>query len=155
MAEEHQRPLIGTHLMLIQNGRLLLQKRNSGALKGVYTPVSGHVDGHETVIEALVREAKEEAGIVIRPEDLEVKVIAHLPDAPYKGRREDIINFFCFTDKYEGVLENKEPEKCESLAFYDVENLPADLMNHIFDVIKAYKSGQTYVVWHGKNAKHT
>lgn len=155
MMDEHQRPLIGTHLMLIKDGKLLLQKRNSGALKGIYTPVSGHVDGHETVIEALVREAMEEAGIVINPSNLAVKVVAHLPNAPYKGGYQDIINFFCFTDKFAGTIENREPDKCESLEFYDLENLPIDMMSHVFDVIKAYKSGQTYVVWHGKDAKHT
>lgn len=155
MNSTHQRPLIGTHLMLIQDGKLLLQKRNSGALQGVYTPVSGHVDGHETVIEALVREAKEEAGIILNPNDLVVKVVAHLPNAPYKGSHQDIINFFCFTDVYSGKIENKEPDKCESLAFYDLDNLPSAMMNHIFDVLKAYQKGQTYVVWHDNDAKHT
>lgn len=155
MTDEHQRPLIGAHLMLIKNNKLLLQKRNSGALKGVYTPISGHVDGHETVIEALVREAQEEADIILNPKDLEVKIVAHLPNAPYKGGHQDIINFFCFTDKFEGEIKNKEPDKCESLDFYDLDNLPSELMSHIFEVLKAYKLGQTYVVWHGNDAKHT
>lgn len=152
---EHQRPLIGTFLMLIRDGKLLLQKRNSGALNGIYTPVSGHVDGSENVIEALVREAWEEAGIILNPSDLTVKVVAHLPNAPYKNGYADIINFFCFTDKYEGIIENKEPDKCESLKFYDLKNLPKEMMSHIFEVLKAYETNQTYIVWNTKSTKHT
>ena len=76
-----------------------------------------------------------------------------MPQAPYKGRREDIINFFCFTDKYQGEIKNNEPDKCEDIAWYDIDNLPENLMKHIFDVIKAYKNGQKYVVWRYDDTK--
>ena len=61
----HQTPFIGAHLMLIQNNKILLQKRKGGHLDGWYSPVSGHVDKGENIIEALVREAKEEADIIL------------------------------------------------------------------------------------------
>lgn len=143
----HQRPLIGVHLMLIQNGKLLLQKRKGGILDGIYTPLSGHVDEHEDVITALIREAKEEANIELNQSDLKIQVIAHLPDAPYKGRFEDIINFFVFTDKYKGTIHNNEPDKTESFAFYDLDNLPDKLMSHIFEVLKAYQEKCNYFVY--------
>lgn len=146
MTNAHQTPYIGVHLMLIQEGRLLLQERKGGFTDGIYTPVSGHVDKGEGVIDALVREAKEEAGIILNKENLKISVIAHLLDAPYKGKRADIINYFIFTDCYEGVIENKEPDKTKTLAFYDMDKLPNKLMSHIFEVINAYKRGDNYVV---------
>lgn len=145
-AKPYQRPLIGAHLMLIVDNKLLLQKRKDGALAGVYTPVSGHVDEKENVIEAIVREAKEEAGIVIYPKDLEVSVVAHLPDAPYKGGRADIINFFIFTDKFEGEISNREPDRCEDMRFYSLDNLPKNLMLNVFEAIKAHENGISYIV---------
>ena len=104
MTEIHQTPYIGVHLMLIQNGKLLLQERKGGVLNGYYSPVSGHVDKGEGVIDALIREAKEEAGIILEKNDLKVNVIAHLLDAPYKGTRADIMNYFVFVDTYKGVI---------------------------------------------------
>lgn len=142
----HQTPFIGVHLMLIQNNQLLLQKRKGGFTDGIYTPVSGHVDKREGVIDALIREAKEEAGISLKKEDLKISVIAHLLDAPYKGGRADIINYFVFTDKYEGEIENKEPDKIKRLEFFDMEALPSKLMSHIFEVIKAYNRKENYIV---------
>lgn len=146
MADIHQTPYIGVHLMLIQDGKLLLQERKGGFTDGYFTPVSGHVDKGEGVIDALIREAQEEAGIILKKETLKIKVIAHLLDAPYKGRRADIINYFVFTDTYTGVIENREPDKTKTLAFYDLNDLPDKLMSHIFEVLKAYKRGDNYVV---------
>ena len=146
MTEIHQTPYIGVHLMLIQNGKLLLQERKGGFLNGYYSPVSGHVDKGEGVIDALIREVKEESGIILEKDSLKVNVIAHLLDAPYKGRRADIMNYFIFTDVYKGVIENKETDKTKSLDFYDLKALPDKLMSHIFDVLKAYERGDNYIV---------
>ena len=150
MQNPHQTPYIGVHLMLIQDGKLLLQHKIAGTLNGIYTPISGHVDKGEGVIEALVREAKEEADITLNPNDLKVSVVAHLLDAPYKGGTADIINFFIFTDKYEGTIRNMEPDKTDSLAFYDLDHLPDMLMSHIFDVLKVHQKGENYFVWQKK-----
>ncbi len=146
MTDIHQTPYIGVHLMLIQNGKLLLQERKGGFLDGYYSPVSGHVDKGESVIDALIREAKEEAGIILDKDDLKVNVIAHLLDAPYKGGRADIMNYFVFVDRYRGIIENKEPDKTKSLDFYDLKELPNKLMKHIFEVLKAYERGDNYIV---------
>ncbi len=146
MKDIHQTPYIGVHLMLIKDNKILLQERKGGFTDGIFTPVSGHVDKGEGVIDALIREAKEEAGIILRKEDLKISVIAHLLDAFYKGGRADIINYFIFTDKYEGKIENKEPDKIKRLEFFDLNMLPDKLMSHIFEVLKAYERNENYIV---------
>ena len=57
--------LVAVHLILIENNKILLQRRyNTGYEDGNYGFVSGHIDGGESVIHAMKREAMEEAGIL-------------------------------------------------------------------------------------------
>ena len=52
-------------LTILQAGdRMLLLRRNKpGPLHGVYVPIGGHIDPHESPRQAAVREACEEAGV--------------------------------------------------------------------------------------------
>ena len=141
-----QKPLIGTYLMLIQDGKILLQKRRGGYYDGKYSLVAGHTGKGETVIEAIIREAKEESNISLNPDNLEVKVVVHEPNTPYRGRTIDIINIFVFTDTYEGQIKNNEPKRCSELNFYPLDNLPAETLPYIKEAIKAFQTGKIYLV---------
>ena len=55
-----------SHLILIKDNKILLSRRfNTGYEDGKYSVVAGHLDGNETFIQAMVGEAREEAGIAI------------------------------------------------------------------------------------------
>ena len=72
--------------MLIKDGQVLLLRRfNTGYWDGSYSMVAGHLDGNETIKSCIIREASEEAGIKVNPEDLEVVHTMHkkLPDREY------------------------------------------------------------------------
>lgn len=57
---------------------LMLRRANTGWMDGFYSLPAGHVEvGHESVKEAMVREAKEEVGIDIQEKDLEVLSVMH------------------------------------------------------------------------------
>ncbi len=62
-----QKPLIGAYLMLLVDNKVLLQRRKDGYYGGKYSLVAGHTEKGETVIEAIVREAKEESDIILEP----------------------------------------------------------------------------------------
>lgn len=143
---EHQKPLIGAYLFLIKDDKLLLQKRLNGVLDGKYTPIAGHTEEGETVLEAIVREAKEEANIILEEKDLAVKVVMQRPKAPYKGTPTDIIDFFIYTKDYKGDILNCEPEKCSEIDFYSLNNLPESTMPHVKRAIEAYLNKETFVV---------
>ena len=79
-----------SHLFLIKNNKILLLRRfNTGYEDGNYSVVAGHLDRNETFAQAMTREAKEEAGIDIKPGDLEVVHVMHR-----KQPNEERIDFF-------------------------------------------------------------
>lgn len=152
MTKPHQTPFIGTHLILIKDGKLLLQLNASPPFQGMYTFVAGHVDEGENVIEALVREAKEEANIILDPNKMTVKYIHQIPNAPYKGETKDIINFFIEATEFEGIPSVNEPEKCDEVGFFDLNALPDNLSGLTQDGLKAYLKGEIFNVYTPKHA---
>ena len=69
MSKERFKLIVDVHLLLIRDGKIVLLKRaNTGYEAGKYGLIAGHADGDETATEAMVREAREEAGIEIEVE---------------------------------------------------------------------------------------
>lgn len=117
---------LACYLLLKRRNMVLLSKRlNTGFEDGKYGMVSGHLEGGETVEEAMSREAKEEAGIGISPNDLKVIHIMHrnTPEREY-------VDFFLTADKWRGEPKNMEPGKCSNLRWFDVDALPSDTIGY-------------------------
>ncbi len=143
----NQRPLIGAYLVLIQDEKVLLSKSKSEILAGKYSMIAGHTEKGETVINAIIREAKEEAGIDITPEDLQVVLTMQRPNAPYKGDPTDIIDIFIKATKFSGQIQNNEPEKCEEIVFFDINNLPEQTLPHVKKAIDLIAKNQHFCIY--------
>ena len=99
---------------------MLLQRRyNTGYHDGQYGLCAGHVEEKETFTETIIREAKEEIGLYIAENNLQLRYIAHLKDAI--GQR---MCFFHDVWKWDGELENIEPEKVDEIGWFEDDNLP-------------------------------
>lgn len=123
------------------NEEILFQKRkNTGYCDGYYDlSASGHVDDNESMKRAMCREAKEELGIDIKEEDLEFVCIIHIN---FNGRI--YYNGYFKTDRWCGEPIINEPEKNEELKWFNINNLPSNIVNDRMIAIQNYKSNIKY-----------
>lgn len=128
------------YLILRQGGEVLLSlRKNTGWHDGEYSLPSGHLEGNETLVEAMSREAEEEIGIIVAPEDLQLVHVMHR-----KQPDQERIDFFFSATKWTGEPENKEPEKCGGLGWYKMSSLPTDIIPYIKRAIRKSLSGKMY-----------
>ena len=120
------------------NRVLLLRRCNTGYKDGKYSLVAGHLNGGERVKEAAVREAREEVGVEIEPQDLDVVGVMHrLSD-------DERIDFFLAAKAWSGRISNAEPDKCDHLAWFDIENLPDDVIPYVRRAFENYRRGRWF-----------
>ncbi|HSQ97806.1 MAG TPA: NUDIX domain-containing protein [Rickettsiales bacterium] len=117
------------YLLLIKDNKILLSLREgTGYMDGLYGLPSGHLEANETIADACVRETLEEINIVLKKEDLKLATTMFRKG---KDEGDDYIDFFFICDRYEGELKNNEPNKCGSLEFFDIENLPQNTIEYV------------------------
>jgi 8-oxo-dGTP pyrophosphatase MutT (NUDIX family) len=127
---------MAVYLLLKRGDEILLSLRqNTGYRDGNWSVVAGHVEEGEGIIEALIREAEEEAGIVIKHEDQEVAhIMYYYDDRPY-------VNFFVICEKYSGEIRNAEPHKCGELKFFRENDLPPNTVEAVKIAVENIKNG--------------
>lgn len=131
------------HLILIEDEKILLQRRyNTGYEDGNYSIVAGHIDGNESVIKAMKREAFEEANIRIEEEDLEIVHVMHR-----KTHDRESIDYFLTCKKYEGNITIMEKDKCDELKFYDLDNLPRNVIPYVKRGIESYLNNTPFSIF--------
>ena len=127
---------VAVHLFLMRNDEILLLRRfNTGYEDGNYSVIAGHLDGGEDVYAAMIREAREEAGIGITRENLAVIQVMHR-----KKSDEERIDYFFACDAWSGEIQNKEPNKCDELKWCELGRLPSNTIDYIDAAIQNYKS---------------
>jgi ADP-ribose pyrophosphatase YjhB (NUDIX family) len=133
---------VGVHLFLIDGKNILLLKRyNTGYEDGNYSVVAGHLDGGEDVYSAMIREAKEEAGIDIELKDIKIIQVMH------RKKPNEEINYFFYCNKWNNEIKNMEPEKCSELKWYPIENLPENTIEYIKYSIKNYLENNNFTLF--------
>jgi len=125
-------------LLLIDRGQMLLlrQTKPNG---GNFTLVGGTVEKAEFAKETLIRESYEEAGILLKEQDLELVHVLH--KRSYKEHR--IVLYFKAYN-WMGRAASREQKKFKSADWYDVNALPNRLTETVSQVIAAYRQGRFY-----------
>jgi len=139
MAKKRFGQIATSHLFLFRGNKILLLRRfNTGYEDGKYSVIAGHIEGNETARQTMVREAKEEAGIDIKMEDLELVHVMH------RKENEERIDFFFTTKRWRGEPQIKEPQKCDNLSWFDLNNLPDNMVPYIKQAINCLLNHVVY-----------
>lgn len=126
---------VAVHLILEHNNEFLLLRRyNTGYEDGNYSVIAGHLNGNETIKEAMIREALEEANITIDDKHLKIVGVMHRKDG------DESIDYYLYTNKFSGNVRIMEPNKCDDLAFYKLDNLPDNIIPYIKTALYNYKN---------------
>lgn len=128
--------LVAVHLFFFRDNRILLLRRfNTGWEDGNYSIPAGHVDAGETVTQAAIREAREEIGLNLGPQDLE---IVHVMN---RKSEHDRIDFFLRVTNWNDEITNAEPDKCDELSWYPVTSLPSNVIPYVRRGLQNYQTG--------------
>lgn len=129
------------YLILVKNNKILLMRRfNTGYQDGKYSLPAGHKEAGENPTEALTREVKEEIGIDIVPTPYHlVHIMARM-----QGVDSERIDLFFHVGKWKGSITNCEPEKCDHIEWFDIDNLPNETIPYIQEAIGYWKKGISY-----------
>jgi len=133
MSERHSFK-VAVFVLLVKEGKtFILRRGNTGWADGMWTIPSGHVEKGEGVIEAAIKETREEAGVVVKAEDLEFVHVHAVEDA--------YVNFYFKTSRWEGEPYLAEQDKCSEVAWVSLEEIPEDTIVQVRSLIKNMVNG--------------
>ncbi len=123
--------------------QVLLSKRaNTGYMDGMWDFAgSGHVDENETATQAVIRESKEEIGIIVKPDDVK---FAHLSHRVGRNGNRTYYDIYFIVENFCGEPSIAEPEKCSDLKWFSIECLPSDIIKIRKNVLKLYLNSEYY-----------
>lgn len=129
--KSHYKMPAAVYVILLQNNHiLLLRRQNTGYEDGSYSLIAGHLDGDEEVLDAAIREAQEEANISLDRDSIQVVGVMH------RRSDDERIDFFVTANRWAGTITNMEPEKCDDLSWFPLDNLPDNVIPHVRSAIQ-------------------
>lgn len=134
---------VAVYLIIEKDDNVLLLKRfNTGYEDGNYSLISGCVDGNESISDAAIREAKEEAGITLSFRDLSIPTVMHRSKSQNQW---EALCFFFKVKSYQGEINNTEPHKCSELKFFKINNLPHNLIPYVKEGLISALNNKSYI----------
>lgn len=134
MADRH---LIDVHVLLVRDGELLLTQRRGNYGGGMWHLPSGKLDAAESVLCAAAREAEEEVGVMIDPDDLRCVHTIHVNGSGPEPR----LGLFFEARQWIGEPVNREPDKCAAVRWFLLGDLPEQIIDYPAAGIRAYRDG--------------
>lgn len=119
-------------------GLFLLQTKKNG---GKYSHIGGNVEKHEFAREALAREAKEEAAIIIDPKDLHLVHVLHR----HRLKTDEALLVLYFKpSRIYGEPSAQELHKFATVAWLPMHSLPENISKSTRHVLEAMERGEIY-----------
>ncbi len=140
MEEQRHRAIPTVYLVLKREDAVLLARRShTGFHDGEYSVPAGHLQGDETLAQALIRETKEEIGIDLEKENLKLAHVLHR-----KEPNEERLNFFFVVTDWRDCPRIMEPDKCDDLSWFRVHDLPGNTVPYVKQAIECILRGIMY-----------
>jgi 8-oxo-dGTP diphosphatase len=131
------RMVVDVHLLLVRDDQMLLTQRRGGYGHGQWHLPSGKTEAGETIEDAVIREASEEVGVAVRPEDLRC---VHALQVQHEGE-EPRVGFFFEATRWGGEPSNQEPDKCSAVRWFAITGLPDGMVPYPAAGISGYLHG--------------
>ncbi|MFF1780815.1 phosphotransferase [Streptomyces virginiae] len=139
---------VDVHLVLRRDGALgpeVLLSRRAGPVyaTGLWHLPSGHLDPGEDMVEGVIREAREETGVLIVAADVSAAVTVH--HRPPRGGNSRIGVFF-EVRRWAGRPGVREPDRCDGMGWYPLDALPEPMVAYCRAGLDAYRAGMPAAV---------
>ncbi len=133
------RQIAEAHVLFMREGQTLLLRRfQTGWRDGYFSVVAGHVEADETIAQAAIREAREEAGVVIEPDELELVHVVH------RKSDSERLSFFFLARTWDPEPFNAEPHKCDLMDWFDLDCLPPNMVDYVAQALARVNEAQPY-----------
>ena len=121
---ERFKQVISVGIILVnKNNEVLFQKRcNTGYMDGKYALVAGHLEPNESMQSGVIREIKEEIGIELEKEKVSFVCLVR------RGNDNEYINTYFKYENFDGDVVNMEPDKCSELKWFNINDLPSNII---------------------------
>lgn len=130
MEKRNKIPITVQLILKKDNQILLLRRYQTGYEDGKYCLPGGHVEAGEEIMQAMLRETKEEIGVIINKEDLVLKHILNR-----KCPKGEYLDFILQAEKWEGIPNIEEKDKSDDLRWFSLTELPENILYYISDML--------------------
>lgn len=125
---------VAVYMIIMKGDNILMGRRfNTGWQDSNYGLPAGHLEFEESVINAVLREVKEETDINIESENVKFAHVMH--------RKNKYIDLFFLTQNWSGEPRIMEKDKCDDIQWFSLEDLPENIIPSVKFAIDNYQKG--------------
>ncbi|MFJ2592622.1 NUDIX hydrolase [Streptomyces erythrochromogenes] len=134
--------IVGVHLYLERDGEVLLGLRHPDSSYAASTHhfLAGHCE-QESAVSCLVREAREEAGLVVDPADVDLVHLVHVVDRPGAQPRMQLV---FRARRWLGEPQLLEPDRCVAWTWWPLDALPDPIVPYTRAAVEGIRAGRPY-----------
>ena len=123
---------------------LLLKRQNTKYGNNKYALPGGHLEYNESIPEGMIRELYEEIGLKVKEPNIDLYKVIKMMDS--KSVQTEYINFiFIYQYKNEPLI-NKEPQFCSELKWFNIKELPKNILGFIPSIFETDDTLLQYIV---------
>ena len=138
----HKLPAYVGIILKKDNQVLLIKRLNTDWASGQWNFPGGLLEENETLMNAAIREAQEEIGVTISPDDFE---LVHVLQVKANNKNtKDIFGFYFMAQSWHGTPINNEPHRHSEIGWFDMNNLPTNITEHALQALDGLKNNMRY-----------